>query len=71
MLANLTRSDVHGHFMGNAHRAGDVERCTSRPCIANCAIDTRAGELNCSGLKNTLAWCCTSVFHFGGLGQKG
>jgi hypothetical protein len=55
MLSYVTRQDMQGHLMRDSEGASYVKSCSRRRYVANCAIYSCAGELNCSGLKNPLA----------------
>ena len=50
MLSFVAAQDVQRNFMGDANRAGDLQRGSDRRHVANCAINAAAVELNRSGL---------------------
>lgn len=56
MPTQLLSWNVERDFMGDADRACDLDRRTSGSYVAHGAIDTRAVELDRSGLEDAQTW---------------
>jgi hypothetical protein len=70
MPAYLAAADGQGDLVGNARRARNLEAGADGGEVANDAIDSRAVELNGSGLEYALPQECASLMHSIDLRQK-
>ncbi len=70
MPAHLAAADIQRDLVGNARRARNLEAGADGGEVANDAIDSRAVELNGSGLEYALPRECTSLNHSMDLRQK-
>jgi hypothetical protein len=70
MPAYLAAADAQRDLVGNACRARNLEAGADGGDVANDAIDSRAVELNGSGLEYALPQECASLMHSIDLRQK-
>ncbi len=70
MPAYLAAADAQRDLVGNACRARNLEAGADGGDVANDAIDSRAVELDGSGLEYALPRDCTSLIHSIDLRQK-
>jgi hypothetical protein len=70
MPVYLAAADAQGDLVGNARWARNLEAGADGGDVSNDAIDSRAVELNSSGLEYALPRECTSLNHPVDLRQK-